>query len=85
MNRFAALLTLSFLLGFVSGCTVSDDTALHTLQGAGYTDIRLGDMAIMACGDDKLSKKFHARGPTGQAVEGVVCCGYVKNCTIRLD
>jgi len=81
------LLPLVLCFGFLIGCTVPSDRAMHVLKGAGYTEVNLGDHAWYSCGkDDTLATEFVAKGPNGQRVQGAVCCGvWGKSCTVRLD
>jgi len=83
MKRIAA--TAAILL--LANCVVPEGRAERILSGAGYTEIDLGGYAMFSCSeDDTLKRSFKAKGPTGQPVEGAVCCGIaVKNCTIRTD
>jgi hypothetical protein len=78
---------IALCLGFLVGCTVPSDRAMHVLNGAGYTEINLGDRAWYGCSqDDSMNRKFVAKGPSGRRVSGVVCCGaWAKSCTVRLD
>jgi hypothetical protein len=89
MKRTTAItaLLITFLVGVTAGCTVPQDKALHVLKGAGYTDINLHGHAWWDCSeDDTFATEFTAKGPTGQRVNGAVCCGFpAKNCTIRID
>lgn len=68
----------------LTGCT-NESATVETLQKAGFRDIRTTGYAWLACGDDDtFATKFQARNPTGQLVNGVVCCGLIgKGCTIR--
>lgn len=67
------------------GCT-APDTAMRALQGAGYTNIKLGGYAWIGCsGSDDFATKFIATGPSGKRVSGVVCSGILKGATIRTD
>lgn len=78
-----------FLLTLVAvalvGCTDSD-VAHKSLAGAGYTDIEITGYAFFGCSDDDAFRTgFNAKGLNGQPVEGVVCSGWFKGATIRLD
>lgn len=76
------MLFLLFLAAI--GCTASDRTK-ETLEKHGFTDIEVGGWAPFACGQDDVYKtKFEATNPSGQRIDGVVCCGWFKNCTLRL-
>lgn len=76
--------TLLFLLFIgIVGCT-SESSTISTLQKAGFTQIQPGGYAIFGCSkDDIFQTKFTAINSQGQEVEGVVCCGVFKNCTVR--
>lgn len=74
------------------GCDVSSDTAQEVLTDEGYHDIRLTGHAWFGCGDDdSFATNFVANRWIVQedgtrierSVEGTICCGYWKNCTIR--
>lgn len=67
----------------LTGCT-ENDRATATLSKSGYKDINITGYDAFACGkDDWSSTKFIASNPLGQRVEGVVCCGAWKYCTVR--
>jgi hypothetical protein len=67
----------------LAGCTSSND-ALRALEGAGYTDIKLGGYAWFSCSqDDSFATEFTATGPSGKQVSGAVCSGWFKGSTIR--
>jgi hypothetical protein len=83
------------IAGFVAGlvvvifwfvpvaCTAPDAT-VETLRRAGYNSVEVGGYAWFACGeDDMFATRFSATNGNGARVEGVVCCGAIKNCTIR--
>ena len=60
------------------------DASREALVKAGYTDIETGGWTPMACSDsDTFTTTFRAKNPAGGQVEGVVCCGWMKRCTIR--
>lgn len=68
---------------FVLGCT-DDERARETLEKSGYTDIQVGGYDHWAYSeDDSYSTKFRAKNPQGTMVEGTVCCGTFKSCTVR--
>lgn len=65
-------------------CCTSEERAGETLQKAGYTKIETRGYGWFACdGNDRFSTLFSAVNPLGKRVEGVVCCGFFKACTIR--
>jgi hypothetical protein len=74
-------------LAAIGACNVPESKATRVLHGAGYSDIDIGGHAWFSCGgDDSLSVEFTAKGPSGDRVEGSVCCGFaMKDCTIRSE
>lgn len=67
-----------------TGCVTGSDETAETLGKAGFTNIRPGSLNFFACGEhDKTGRNFQAKNATGQQVEGVVCCGVFKSCTVR--
>ena len=75
-------ITMLLCLGLAS-CT-DPGRSQDALQKSGYTDIEIGDYDFNACGkDDEYSTHFRAKNPQGRIVEGTVCCGVWKSCTIR--
>ena len=87
MNIVARLIMVVVLSTIVSvmcnGCT-SPEASRETLRKGGYTDIVITGWDAFGCSDsDTFSTGFRARNPQNQAVEGVVCCGLLKRCTIR--
>ena len=83
MRKFLMVLMFSFGI-LLAGCT-SESHSRHALESAGFTDIEFTGYQFFSCGeDDTLHTGFRATNPTGQRVEGTVCCGLViKDCTIR--
>ena len=81
MNRIAVV-----ALCALAGCT-NPAHATRTLNGAGYTAIKMDGYGWLNCSkDDFYRDRFTAVGPTGQPVSGVVCSGlFFKSATIRLD
>lgn len=78
------LLIVGLVACFAGACTAPDRSA-ETLKKAGYTDIKITGYEPWACGeDDDFHTGFLARNPNGDWVDGVVCCGIMKRCTIRL-
>ena len=73
---------LLFLL-MLSACTSTEET-LSTLQKAGFRDIVVGGVTGFACSEeDKMGRSFTATNGNGQSIDGVVCCGIFKGCTVR--
>lgn len=66
------------------GCTPRDSTAKAAVEKLGMTDVKVGGPSFFSCGEDDLTgASFTATNPAGQRVEGVVCCGVFKACTVR--
>jgi hypothetical protein len=80
----AAILIGILFLAFVGLTDASG--AIATLQGAGYTDIKItGNRPFMRGQGDFYSTGFEASGPTGRRVSGAVTAGLFKGSTIRFD
>ena len=76
---------LVFILAVISllGCT-NESASKRTLVNQGFTDISVGGYAPFACSDsDTFQTRFVATNPAGKRVKGVVCCGWLKSCTVR--
>lgn len=82
MKRISALATAASLL---TGC--SDPAGTHrVLSAAGYSDMQVDGYALWGCADDEMFQTaFHALGPSGKPVQGVVCASWLKGATIRLE
>ena len=64
-------------------CT-DESGSREALQKAGFTDIEMDGHSWMGCSEeDTFSTSFRAKNPQGFPVEGAVCCGWFKKCTIR--
>jgi hypothetical protein len=69
----------------LTGCT-SQDQSNRALGSAGYTNIQFTGYHIFGCDkNDSFHTGFKATGVNGKPVEGVVCSGWFKGATIRLD
>lgn len=78
MKKLLLILSL-----FLISCTCEDGT-ITTLQNSGYTNIEITGWKPLSCSDgDTFSTGFTATNPIGKRVSGVVCCGWLKNCTVR--
>ena len=60
-----------------------DDRVRKALDSSGFQNPTLGGANRLACGDGETSRRFTATNPLGKRVEGTVCCGSTKGCTIR--
>jgi hypothetical protein len=81
---FAVFVVLAVVFFFVGvGATTPEETT-GVLQKSGFTDIHPGDAQYFGCSEgDKPGRSFVATNPQGQRVEGIVCCGVWKACTVR--
>lgn len=67
----------------LTGCT-DERASRAALESAGFSDITLTGYNWFGCGqDDSFATGFRAKNPAGRNVEGVVCCGLMKGCTVR--
>lgn len=67
-----------------SSCVTDTTDAKRALRNQGFTHINITGMSFFGCGKDDLpGRTFRAKNPHGDTVEGVVCCGILKGCTVR--
>jgi hypothetical protein len=85
LRGIAAAIVVTALLCLAGGCSNSSG-AREALEAQGFRDIETTGWAMFGCSDsDGTCTGFHAVGPTGARVRGVVGCGYVfKGCTVRV-
>lgn len=78
---------LSIIVLAIMATACTDSTvATKTLSSAGYKDVEITGYAFFGCSeDDAFHTGFKATGQDGKPVEGVVCSGWFKGATIRLD
>lgn len=77
------ILVIGLALSSLTGCTDEDGTR-RALQQQGFYDIKTEGYAFFSCSNaDSFATKFTAKNPAGQTVSGVVCCGWLKSCTVR--
>jgi hypothetical protein len=58
----------------------------RALEAHGFDNISLQGYAFWGCGErDSFKTRFRAKNVKGQWVTGVVCCGWMKDCTVRFD
>ena len=81
---FIPILIFGFVMCRDAGCT-APDRSRETLEKAGYRNIKIKDgYQWLTCGKgDTYATGFSATNPEGRPVEGAVCCGIMKGCTIR--
>ena len=76
-----------WLVGVVlmAGCSKAHDKVRSVLEGDGYTQIAVSGFKPFACDEkDTFSNGFVAR-KAGRRVTGVVCSGWLKGYTIRIQ
>lgn len=85
---FPVVLVGAVVVGVVSlvgGCT-DNATAMRVVAGHGFTDIEITGFRWFGCGEeDTYHTGFQAKNVRGETVTGVVCSGWFKNGTMRLD
>ena len=70
-------------LALCVGCT-SPNRTTQALEAEGYTEIEITGYKAFKCSEeDTFSTGFKAVNEAGKTVEGAVCCGVLKGCTIR--
>lgn len=71
-------------LALLSMSCTDEEGSHRALKNSGFTDIEFTGYSPFACSkDDNFSTGFRAKNPRGQMVSGTVCCGILKDCTIR--
>jgi hypothetical protein len=82
VKRFLVL-CLVFCALLVVSCT-AETRSLQALTSQGITNVQFGGYGWLDCADsDTFATKFTGTNANGQHVSGTVCCGFIKNCTIR--
>lgn len=63
---------------------VSQEDAERTLKAHGMSNIEITGHAWTGCGKgDNFRSHFTAKNVKGEAVDGTICCGWMKDCTVR--
>ena len=76
------LLLLAYLI--LAACTDPEE-ATRQLRIQNYTEITINGYKFTGCGKgDWYSTGFTAKSPSDMLVSGVVCCGLMKACTMRV-
>lgn len=82
MIKKLAIIALAIM---ATACTDST-VATKALSSAGYQNVEITGYSFFGCSeDDAFHTGFKATGQDGKPVEGVVCSGWFKGATIRLD
>lgn len=84
--KLHTLLVGALFVACLSGCTRADHST-EILRNAGYENIHITGYAFFGCSeDDTFHTGFEATSKTtGNRVTGVVCSGWLKGSTIRID
>jgi len=88
------LFLIASTLTLLTACTlpVSEDTAREALEDEGFHNVQVTGVAFFGCSEgDTFGSNWTASrtivNPDGSTsireVEGVICCGWLKDCTIR--
>ncbi len=79
------VLQIIILAMLLQRCMVTNEEALDTLNKAGFKQPVVTGSNWMTCGegDKELGADFEAINTSGQKVNGTVCCGIFKGCTVR--
>lgn len=75
-----------YLMAITMGaCNVDEVRFDNVMQSEGYEDVTQGKYDWFECGwGDELNSSFRAKNvSTGLRVNGTVCCGVFKGCTVR--
>lgn len=75
---------MAVAVGGMFGACDDKAASRHALESQGFSMIYVNDHAYFKCGHGDFSAlNFEARNVKGDKVNGVVCCGLTKACTIR--
>ena len=72
-HRFHRWVPFLLVLGVGLGSCRAPGAAVRTLEGAGYSSVRLTGAAVGCCADRPLGDSFEAVAPDGLQVRGCVC------------
>jgi len=82
---FIAIITI--IIGFlycIGSLMKNEARTIETLDKAGFTDIVITGIGPLDCSeDDYIRTRFEATNPQEIRIQGTVCCGIFKRCTIR--
>lgn len=80
----AIIAAIIFLLYCFGQLMFNESKAKETLDKAGFTDIIITGIGPLDCSeDDYIRTRFEATNPQEMRIQGTVCCGLFKRCTIR--
>lgn len=80
----AIILAAIALLYCIGHLMLNETRTIETLEKGGFTDIAITGIGPLDCSeDDYIRTRFEATNPQSIRVQGTVCCGIFKRCTIR--
>ena len=87
MRIFYGIIFSLILAYIIFAVTATDEAGtIRVLTEAGYTTIETQGKNYLSCSTgDVYATNFTAISPSGHQVTGVVCSGFFKGNTIRLD
>lgn len=69
----------------LAGCS-DPDGAKRAVEALGLTDVQTHGWSAWGCGKgDDFTTRFSATNAQGKRVTGVVCGGWLKGSTVRID
>lgn len=81
---FALNVPIISSLTLLAGCGVDEETLNEKVRAAGFTDVHPQGYVFFGCGNnDTFHEEFTAVNAQGHRIKGVLCCGWLKNCTVR--
>lgn len=79
------VLVAAISIALLTRCT-DDSGAKRAAEGMGFTNVEITGYRMWGCGrDDSFSTGFRAKNVRGETVTGIVCSGWLKGSTVRLD
>jgi hypothetical protein len=85
MEEITFVVFVVIIMNILGGCT-APDKSYRLLEQRGYTNIEITGYKFFACGQDDLTHTgFKAKNMAGNTIEGTLCCGILKSCTIRFE
>lgn len=82
MNKIMIIAIAALAL---SACGVNPNDGKRVLESHGFTNVNIGGYAFIGCGKDEFSSHFNAIDVNGKPISGVICSGWFKNYTVRMN
>ena len=83
MEEVISVVLIVVIMNILWGCTAPDKST-RILEEQGFTNVEITGYSLFSCGqDDTFSTGFRATNPAGRKIDGTVCCGVMKGCTVR--